>query len=131
MQDEKDAPPKLGQTSRESRQSRQCDEGSIAPSCDATHYLIVGVTHRQRTFRPSDWPERLAGVVALFIDERGAQTRPGRRHFASPVVLDGIKSLLIDAALRDACPDAFAFVSNFAADNELPMRYYVHRQFAT
>ena len=134
MQDEKDAPPGRGETSRQSPQSpqsppsQQCDGGSIAPASGGTHYLIVGLTLERRTFRPSDWPERLAGVVALFISERGTQTTQRRRQFASPVVHDGIKSLLIDAALRDACPDAFTFVSSFAAENALPMHDYVQRQ---
>lgn len=36
-------------------------------------FLIRGITHAQKTFRPSDWPERLAGVITLFVGER----RPG------------------------------------------------------
>lgn len=130
MKDGKEAQaPKSSATSRPRPLSptlRRCENAPIAfASGGGTHYLIFGVTHRLGTFRPSDWPERLAGVVALFVDERGAQAQLGRRQFASPVVHDGIKSLLIDAALRDACPAAFVFVSNFAADNELPMYDYV------
>jgi hypothetical protein len=121
MQERKAARPEASELSQ---RSQQCNERSIAPASDETHYLIVGVTHRHRPFRPSDWAERLADVVALFIDERGPQAARGRRHFASPVVHEGVKSLLIDAGLRHACPDAFAFVSSFAAENDLPMHGY-------
>ena len=120
MQDGKDAPAtSSGET------SRRCEVASAASASGGTCYLIFGQTRQHRTFRPSDWPERLAGVVALFVDERGTRAKHGRRQFASPVVHNGVKSLRIDGALRDACPDAFTFVSNFAAENELPMHEHV------
>lgn len=129
MQDGKDAPVmSSGETSRQGPVSptlRRCEDASAASASGGTCYLIFGQTRQHRTFRPSDWPERLAGVVALFVDERGTRAKHGRREFASPVVHNGIKSLLIDGALRDACPDAFTFVSNFAAENELPMHEHV------
>lgn len=87
-----------------------------------TRYLIVGITDQGHAFRPSDWAERLAGVVALFVDERGTRTGLNAHQFTSPIVHDGIKSLLIDATLREACPSAFTFLSCFAAENGLTMR---------
>ena len=117
MQDEKVTPPPT--RSHEASRPRPIDDDSSACATAATRYLIIGVTRQGRTFRPSDWAERLAGVVALFVDERGTRMASGPRHFAGPIVRDGIKSLLIDATLRDACPDAFDFLLGFAADNDL------------
>ena len=36
----------------------------LSPS--AKEVFIQGVTHSGRTFRPSDWAERLAGVMSQF-----------------------------------------------------------------
>ena len=117
MQDEKVIPPSPALGGAAS-QPQPGDDASTACAA-ATRYSIAGVTRQGRTFRPSDWAERLAGVVALFVDERGTRMASGPRHFAGPIVRDGIKSLLIDATLRDACPDAFDFLLGFAADNDL------------
>lgn len=84
-------------------------------------HLIRGVTHARKTFRPSDWPERLAGVITLFVGER----RPGYpcalSRLAMPVVDGGVKCLFVSDELRDVCADAFDFAMPFAADNDLPV----------
>ncbi|VWB63607.1 PhnO [Burkholderia pseudomultivorans] len=84
-------------------------------------YLIRGVTRAQKTFRPSDWPERLAGVITLFVGER----RPGHpgalTRLAMPVVAGGVKCLFVSGELRSVCADAFDFAMQFAADNDLPV----------
>lgn len=85
-------------------------------------YYIQGVTRQGRTFRPSDWPERLAGAMSCF--------RPGSPRFGShlgfspycvPRVVGGVKCVMVDEALRDIEPMAWDFVMNFARDNELPV----------
>ncbi|KUZ99474.1 hypothetical protein WI41_25660 [Burkholderia latens] len=82
-------------------------------------HLIRGVTRAQKTFRPSDWPERLAGVITLFVGER----RPGYpcalSRLAMPVVDGGVKCLFVSGELREVCADAFDFAMQFAADNDL------------
>lgn len=84
-------------------------------------HLIVGITHGGKTFRPGDWAERLAGVIALFVKEK----RPGRNLAATwlavPFVDNGTKCLTVSGELADICPEAFDFVMRFAADNELPV----------
>ncbi|MDN7425504.1 DUF3579 domain-containing protein [Burkholderia sp. AU45388] len=84
-------------------------------------HLIRGVTRAQKTFRPSDWPERLAGVITLFVGER----RPGYpcalSRLAMPVVDGGVKCLFVSDELRAVCADAFEFAMQFAADNDLPV----------
>lgn len=86
-----------------------------------TGHLIRGITLGRKTFRPSDWPERLAGVITLFVGER----RPGYpcalSRLAMPVVVDNVKCLFVPDELRTVCADAFAFAMQFAADNDLPV----------
>lgn len=83
-------------------------------------FVILGQTFGGKPFRPSDWAERLAGVMAAFQPKRSG----GQRHLAySPYVLPsshrGISCVVVDPRLRELEPMAFAFMVNFATDNEL------------
>ena len=91
-------------------------------SAKPRQYYIQGVTTQGRTFRPSDWAERLAGAMSSF--------RPGGSHggisafigyspYCVPRVVDGIKCVIVNEALRGIEPMAWDFVMNFARDNEL------------
>ena len=85
-------------------------------------FYIQGVTTDGRSFRPSDWAERLAGAMSSF--------RPGGSHggisafigyspYCVPRVVDGVKCVIVSEALRDIEPMAWDFVMNFARDNAL------------
>lgn len=82
--------------------------------------FIQGITRDGRTFRPSDWAERLAGVMSGF---RPGGATPGSHLSYSPwcvpTVVNGIKCVVVDGALRDAEPMAWDFCLNFARDNQL------------
>ena len=83
--------------------------------------FIIGQTSQGKTFRPSDWAERLAGVMAQFRPG-GAGGRGGHISYSPwcvPTTLDGVKAVVVNRALRDAEPMAWDFVMNFAKDNEL------------
>ncbi len=82
-------------------------------------YLIRGVTSQCRLFRPGDWAERLAGVITLFVGERGPGIHLACTRLAMPVVEQDLKCLRIAHELRRVCPDAFDFVMRFARDNDL------------
>jgi hypothetical protein len=86
----------------------------------AKQVLIQGITRDGRTFRPSDWAERLAGVMSPF---RPGGAQPGSHLSYSPwclpTVIDGIKCVIVDSELREFEPMAWDFVLNFAKDNEL------------
>ncbi|KVN99729.1 hypothetical protein WJ70_04275 [Burkholderia ubonensis] len=84
-------------------------------------YLIRGVTRAQKTFRPGDWPERLAGVITLFVGEKRPGFPSALTRLAAPVVDGGVKCLLVSHELRAVCPDAFEFAMQFADDNDLPV----------
>jgi hypothetical protein len=82
--------------------------------------FIQGVTRDGRTFRPSDWAERLAGVMSSF---RPGGAQPGSHLSYSPwcipTVIDGVKCVIVNRELRNHEPMAWDFVINFARDNDL------------
>ncbi|WP_175662743.1 DUF3579 domain-containing protein [Burkholderia ambifaria] len=85
-----------------------------------TEFFIQGITKEGKTFRPSDWSERLAGVMAQFGP--GASGRNAYMKYSlyvRPTIVGGVKCVLVHARLRELEPMAFDFVMNFARDNEL------------
>ena len=82
--------------------------------------FIQGVTLEGKTFRPSDWAERLAGVMSQF--RPGGATRGSHLSYSPwcvPTTMNGVKCVIINSALRDHEPMAWDFVLNFAKDNRL------------
>ncbi len=84
--------------------------------------FIQGITLQGRSFRPSDWAERLAGAMSSFRPAGGLGGKAayiGYSPYCVPQVVDGVKCVLVSEALRDIEPMAWDFVMNFARDNEL------------
>ena len=102
----------------------QQQEGTIAPVA-AREFIIQGITKDGRTFRPSDWAERLAGAMSCF--RPGAAGKPGIGAFIGyspycvPTTVGHVKAVIVNEALRDIEPMAWDFVVNFARDNDLQM----------
>lgn len=90
----------------------------VSPS--AKEVFIQGITQDGRTFRPSDWAERLAGVMSSF---RPGGARPGSHlnysPWCIPTTLNGVKCVVVHSDLRAHEPMAWDFVMNFARDNNL------------
>jgi len=88
----------------------------------AKEVFIQGVTHSGKTFRPSDWADRLCGVMSQF---RPGGAQPGSHLTYSPwcvpTIISGFKCVVVNAELREAEPMAWDFVINFAKDNDLQM----------
>jgi len=86
----------------------------------AKEVFIMGVTHDGRTFRPSDWAERLAGVMSQF---RPGGVSPGSHLSYSPwcipTAMGNVKCVVVHHDLRDHEVMAWDFVMNFAKDNNL------------
>ncbi|MBU3668044.1 MAG: DUF3579 domain-containing protein [Rhodocyclaceae bacterium] len=83
---------------------------------DLSHSLvIVGRTHDGQKFRPSDWAERLCGVMSAFGSEKRMKYSP----YVSPGDWDGDRCVFIDGALYEISPIAYRFLANFAKDNDL------------
>jgi hypothetical protein len=88
-------------------------------------FVILGLTREGRTFRPSDWAERLAGAMSSFRpggSKAGPGAHIGYSPYCVPRVIDGVRSVLVNEALRELEPMAWDFVMNFAQDNDLQMR---------
>ncbi len=89
-------------------------------SHSAKEVFILGLTQEGRTFRPSDWAERLAGVMSPF---RPGGATPGSHLSYSPwcipTTLGGIKCVVVNHDLREHNVMAWDFVMNFARDNGL------------
>jgi Protein of unknown function (DUF3579) len=92
------------------------------PSPQPRTLFIQGVTRDGKPFRPSDWAERLAGAMSSFRpagSAGGIAAFIGYSPYCVPRVVDGVKAVLVDSALRDVEPMAWDFVMSFARDNNL------------
>jgi Protein of unknown function (DUF3579) len=88
------------------------------------YFHIQGLTLEGKTFRPSDWSERLAGAMSCFRPggvQGGIGAYIGYSPFCVPRVVDGIKCVIVSEELRDIEPMAWDFVMNFARDNNLKL----------
>lgn len=84
-------------------------------------FFILGVNSHGKQFRPSDWAERLCGVMSCFRPE-GTGGRHAHLQFSPyvrPTVVDGVKAVVVKYALKEIEPLAFHFVVEFAKDNDL------------
>jgi hypothetical protein len=86
-------------------------------------FFIQGITQDGRTFRPSDWAERLAGAMSSFRPgaRPGSPVGPmlGYSPYCVPRVIGDVKCVLVNEALREIEPMAWDFVMHFARDNDL------------
>jgi len=87
-------------------------------SDESYEIVIRGMTHDGKTFRPSDWAERLCGVLSVF----GAEKRMEYSPFIQPITSAGVKCVVVDKRLEEVEPMAFKFLLSFASDNELQVR---------
>jgi len=106
----------------ESAQQRRDARLFFSPmsSADAQAFVILGRTRDGRAFRPTDWAERLAGVMSQFRPggaQRGSHL--GYSPWCKPSVHDGIKCVLVHPDLRGSDVLAWDFCVNFARDNDL------------
>ena len=95
---------------------------SLMVSSSAKEVFIQGITCDGKTFRPSDWADRLCGVMIQF---RPGGPQPGSHLTYSPwcvpTVVGGVKCVVVNAELRNVEPMAWDFAINFAKDNNLQL----------
>ncbi len=87
----------------------------------ASEFFILGLTTDGKQFRPSDWADRLCGVMSCF---RPAGTGGRNAHLqysplVRPTMIEGVKAVVVDEALKGIEPMAYHFVRQFATDNKL------------
>ncbi len=80
-------------------------------------FIIVGLTNAGSKFRPSDWAERLCGVLSAFGKEKKMKYSP----YVGPGDYNGDRAVFVDGRLYTVEPMAYRFIRNFAQDNDLLM----------
>ena len=88
----------------------------------AKQFLIKGITQSGKVFRPSDWAERLCGVMSAFRPQGQASRHAGHLQYSPyvvPVMVGNLKCVLVDERLEGIEPMAMEFVVSFARDNAL------------
>jgi len=85
---------------------------------ESDEIVIRGVTTAGKVFRPSDWAERLCGVMSAFGRERHLEYSP----YVMPITSAGVKCVVVSRELQEIETMAFNFLMNFAKDNELEVR---------
>ena len=81
-------------------------------------FVIQGVTLDGKPFRPSDWAERLCGVMSAFGGDHRMQYSP----YVHPVTAAGVRCVVVDIRLEEIEPMAYRFLLGFAKENELKTR---------
>jgi Protein of unknown function (DUF3579) len=83
-------------------------------------FTIIGKTHDGKQFRPSDWADRLCGIMSVFGSDRKMKFSPYVRPGSTPT---GEKCVMVDVRLYKLEPLAYNFLVNFAKDNNLRLDY--------
>jgi len=92
------------------------EEAAAGPA--VVEFVITGITLDGKRFRPSDWAERLCGVMSAF----GGDHRMAYSPFVHPITANGVRCVVVDQRLETVEPMAYRFLLNFAKDNELQVR---------
>ncbi len=87
-----------------------------------TIVIIQGLTTQGRKFRPSDWADRLCGLLTT-LDRR---QRLVYSPLLQPVIHDGIRSVAVALTLADQQPALFDQIMQFATSNQLTVHYPVN-----
>ncbi len=83
--------------------------------CNPYEIIIQGLTSNGREFRPSDWAERLSGILSSFGQDQKLSYAP----YVRPLVMDGVRCVAVDKQLEKVDPRVFQFLMSFAKDNDL------------
>jgi len=85
---------------------------------ESREVVIQGITGSGAQFRPSDWAERLCGMMSIFGEDRHLSYSP----YLKPIMTKGLRCVVVDRELAAVDPNAFAFLMGFARDNDLQLR---------
>lgn len=92
--------------------------GEAAEQQRPIELVILGMTQAGEVFRPSDWAERLCGIMSAFGGDHRMQYSP----YVYPISAAGLRCVVVDLRLEGLEPMAFRFLLSFARDNELRTR---------
>lgn len=77
--------------------------------------IIEGITAQGKTFRPSDWAERMSGSLASFKNSRIRYSPLLRPSVNS----EGYQCVLLDPKLKESSPLLYQSIIDFAKANNL------------
>jgi hypothetical protein len=77
--------------------------------------VIRGMTTDGRTFRPSDWAERLSGAFTIMDEENRTNYSTHVHH----VFRAGLRCMAIEKVLERKSPPVYKFLMDFARENHL------------
>jgi hypothetical protein len=92
--------------------------GAGTAAAEVDEFVIQGTTRDGKPFRPSDWADRLCGIMSQFGGDHRMQYSP----YVHPITSRGVKCVVVDIRLHEVEPMAYGFLMNFAKDNELLTR---------
>ena len=81
--------------------------------------VIKGITLSGQQFRPSDWSDRLCGVMSAF----GADEQLRYSPLITPALRDGLRCVIVKRELAELEPRLFRFFLSFAVDNDLQITF--------
>lgn len=82
--------------------------------CNPYEIVIQGITSNGKTFRPSDWSERLCGILSSFNNNRLSY-----HDWVRPILVDNVRCVAVDKKLEQINESMFRFLMDFAHDNDL------------
>jgi len=96
-------------------------ESTFDTTQPAMDFIIQGVTSNGKAFRPSDWADRLCGIMSRFHPDgdNGYDRHLQFSPYVLPAMLDGVRSVVVDGKLYELEPLAYEFLRSFAKDNDL------------
>ena len=77
--------------------------------------IIQGETQDGKKFRPSDWAERMSGMLSTFSDNH----RIHYSHLLRPISLNGTKCIVLYKSLEESHPAIYKQIMDFAIRNML------------
>ena len=86
-------------------------EGEV---CFLDEIIIEGITIEGEIFRPSDWVDRLCGMLAVFDNQKVYYS-----NYLRPMIIKNMNCVAIKKELEIKRPGVFNFIMQFAADNRL------------
>lgn len=82
--------------------------------CYLDELIIKGITTQGVKFRPSDWVDRLCGLLAGFEQQKVSYSQ-----FLRPIIYKDMNCVAVKKTLQEQSPDVFGFIMQFATDNQL------------
>lgn len=92
---------------------------SFSSSAIDSDLIIKGLTLGGQQFRPSDWSDRLCGVMSAF----GADEQLRYSPLVTPALRDDVRCVIVRRELAQLEPRLFRFFLSFAVDNELQITF--------